>query len=214
MFEEGPTEIAIIKALATALRFSLGRNQLVTSTGLSVDAVRSALYRMKKKGLVINLTRGVWSLRKFFRKVRHTIRIIETRQAQKIGHEWDCDAEATSEGLVWYPYPDDLPPNRPPQDFTEKVAHVLTPILKEAMLDILAKTDPPVLLRSSAVDVEPRCARIHIVRPPKFCILGTEWLDEVAVSHDPVHEVEVAFMGSTGQWYNLYGSMQVEEDAI
>lgn len=202
----GETEAAILRVLSTALDFILSRDEIIDTSGKTEDAVRSALYRMRRKGIVQNyldglVQKGYWKLVKLYRKIRHTKRIVETRQAKK-KREWNCDCEATSEGYVLYTgYP--APPEIPKDSITRKFANVLNPKLRDTMIDILSGNEIRLFNDDRFTKFETTCNPIHFP-VPKFCIDGTEWLDDLTGDSNmaKVHEVEVVFVNDTGVMYD------------
>lgn len=205
-FAEGSTARLIIDALAKALGFTLPRDAIVDETDKSVNSIRSALYRLRKRGLAVNylddpnLAKGFWRLRQLYRKIRHCKRIVETTQTKK-RREWECDCEATSEGFV--PYTGSfakMPPERPSDSWTRKYADVINPKLKEEMLRILGING--VILTDVWTDIRTTCSPRHFY-VPEFCIDGTEWLDELEADTPSLrHHVEVVFVNDIGAEYS------------
>lgn len=220
MFEEkSNTALRIISALGRALDFLLKRKEIIDQTGLTESQVHNSLYRLKQIGIVINngndrnIPRGYWRLRKLFRKIRHCLRIIETRQKRK-DNEWNCDAEATSEGYV--PYTGlPIPPKIPQDKLTASYADVLTPKLRYEFLTILGRND--IMLTDSQTEIARTC-NPSLFLVPRFCIEGTEWLDELSDNMGGgVHDVEVIFKNANGDLYppgvgNWSGRFFLSED--
>ena len=213
--EQGTTAAAIIRILGKALDFTLARKELIDATGLGTNAVRSALYRLKKKGFVFNPEKGIWKLIKIYRKIRHCKRIVETRQATKKRSFDDCDCEATSEGFVPVTgIKGAFPPDRPDDATTRRYAGIINPKLEEEMLLVLANNG--VILRSTQTGIQPTCSPrlVKSFNVPRFCIEGTEWLDEVSPEFNDKHIVDVVSENEQDVKYPTDRRMGVWEGAF
>lgn len=201
------TSDLIIQYLGQQLNFIAPRKQILDQLSLTIGQLGGALYRLKLKGWITNPSYGLWKLVRLYRKIRHTKRIVETTD-QTSKHAWDCDCEATSEGYVPY-FGQPEPPDIPPDSLTKKFGNILNPYLAKSMLEVLGRQG--ILLKVDFVSIEPTCSPRHFA-PPKFCIEGTEWLDDITDTFDPKHEVEVVFQNNVGTLYPWFDSFTVSEE--
>jgi len=191
---------------------------MVELTDSQKGSIRSALSRLAKKGIISRIERGKYKLELFFRKFRHTKRVIETHVTRP-QNKYDIDIESTSNGLVPVTSDEDFfitkflmskrvaKALRKKFNFiTSKFEAVINPLLIEESMRILASTDPshPIFVGMTAgadknFDVE-------------WKISGSEFLDDTANKFDPLHEVEVKVTNKQGRIYFFDGGLFVNED--
>lgn len=203
------TSDAIVQYLGQQLGFIATRQQIRDALDLTIGQL-SALYRLKVKGKITNPSLGVWKLILLYRKIRHTKRIVETRQNRKRPLLEDCDCEGTCEGYAPYHGQPD-PPDVPPDSYTKRMGDVINPYLAKSILLTLSRQDPPVMLAEELTTLKPTCEPRLVMPHGQFCIEGTEWLDDILPYHDPNFQVEVVFQGSTGRLYPYHDHFTIGE---
>lgn len=148
---------------------------------LSKGSIRSALSRMRKKGIIERIDRGVYLLKEIYKRYRHAKRIYDTHKKNP-GHDFDLDIEMTAEGLA-------------PIDLTLKeIEDVVNPMLLDRGLEIL--DEEGIHLYEEMID---------------FVVVGTQELGGQTESYDSNWSVEVKVVNSSGEVYSFNGFMDVVE---
>lgn len=148
---------------------------------LNKGSIRSALSRMKKKGILESAGRATVEIKNFYKKIRHAKRIFDTHKKNP-QRAFDVDLELTCEGFA-------------PMDLTlPQIEKVVNPKLLDRGLELLSENG--MSLFEEIID---------------FSVIGTEELQETSNEYNDTWEVEVKLVNNSGTQYLFNGYMSVAE---
>jgi len=177
----------------------LSTNTIKDNMKINNSTLYYSLRSLEKKGILLvdrSKQFNVYSLVAKYKKFTYTIRVINTNTKKtKNTHVWDCDLEATMEGIA--------PINATP----EQIRDLHREKLFESMLKICSNTYPPILaIPSHLIEIEDMAG---------FGISGVQ-IGETTNRYDNINEVELKFTNNIGRVYDkangLYDSYQTRVD--